>query len=125
VLVGFSTYQGTVIAGDEWEAPMESMPVPPARPGSWEAILHQAGPEDKLLIFEDQDRTGPMAEPRGHRAIGVVYHPAAERLGNYVPTVLPRRYDAQLFIDRTEALHPMPVTERQTAEPPEMYPSGV
>jgi len=125
VLVGFSTSRGTVIAGDEWEAPMERMPVPPARAGSWEAILHQAGPEDKLLIFEDEDRTGPMAEPRGHRAIGVVYHPAAERLGNYVPTVLPRRYDALLFIDRTEALHPMPVTERQTAEPPEMYPSGV
>ena len=33
VLVGFGSYQGTVIAGDEWEAPMQRMAVPPA-PGT-------------------------------------------------------------------------------------------
>ena len=43
VLVGFGSYRGSVIAGDEWEAPMESMRVPPGREGSWEDILHRAG----------------------------------------------------------------------------------
>src|SRR5262249_55638047 len=30
VLVGFGSYRGTVIAGREWDAPHERMPVPPA-----------------------------------------------------------------------------------------------
>ena len=36
----------------------------------------------------------------------MVYQPEYERWGNYVPTVLPERYDAFLFIDKTRALHP-------------------
>jgi len=42
-----------------------------------------------------------------HRAIGVVYDPRRERWGNYVPTVLGRRYDAFLYFDDTTALHPL------------------
>jgi erythromycin esterase-like protein len=38
---------------------------------------------------------------RGHRAIGVVYRPEYEHFGNYVPTGLPRRYDALLSLDLT------------------------
>ena len=33
VLVGFGSHRGSVIAGDEWGAPMRRMPVPPARGG--------------------------------------------------------------------------------------------
>ena len=64
-------------------------------------------------------------EPRGHRAIGVVYHPESERYGNYVPTVLPRRYDAFLFLDRTEALRPLHLREPALDEVAQTYPSGV
>src|SRR5204862_3334619 len=103
VLVGFGSHRGSVIAGSGWEAPIERMHVPPGIADSWEDVLHQAG-DDKLLVFGDQERRGPIAERRGHRAIGVVYHPAYER-GNYVPTVLPRRYDVFLFLDETQALH--------------------
>ena len=39
----------------------------------------------------------------GHRAKGVVYNPETERR-NYVPTVLPRRYDAFIFIAETTPL---------------------
>jgi erythromycin esterase-like protein len=124
VLVGFGSHRGSVVAGQEWDAPMERMTVPPGRPGSWEDVLHQAAP-DSLLVFEDEDRRGPMAQTRGHRAIGVVYHPQYELFGNYVPTVLPRRYDAFLFIDQTEALHPLHVRPREEAEVPETFPSGV
>src|ERR1051325_9691082 len=38
ILVGFGSYQGSVIAGREWEAPMERMPVPPAQERSWEEV---------------------------------------------------------------------------------------
>jgi len=124
VLVGFGSHRGSVIAGAEWGAPMESMPVPPARKGSWEDILHRTGEEDKLLVFaeaEDEDR---LLEPRAHRAIGVVYDPAYERFGNYVPTVLPRRYDAFMYIDQTQALHPLHIYRREDGEAPETFPSG-
>jgi erythromycin esterase-like protein len=125
ILVGFGSYHGTVIAGREWEAPMERMPVPPAQPDSWEDILHRSAPADKLLLFEGADQTAEFTEPRGHRAIGVVYHPEYER-GNYVTTVLPRRYDAFIFIDKTKALHPLhEVHARDEGEVPETFPSGV
>jgi erythromycin esterase-like protein len=125
VLVGFGSYRGSVIAAEEWDAPWERMRVPPGRPGSWEAALHEAGADDKLLIFRGQLEKGPLLERRGHRAIGVVYHPEWEHLGNYVPTVLPRRYDAFLYIDETRALSPLHVPVREEGEVPETYPTGV
>jgi erythromycin esterase len=126
VLVGFGTYQGSVIAGREWEAPMERMIVPPAHECSWEQIMHQAGAEDKLLLFPESQMTRELLERRGHRAIGVVYHPEYERFGNYVPTVLPRRYDAFVYLDQTQALHPLhEVHAREDSEVPETYPTGV
>ena len=102
---------------------MERMNVPPGRPGSWEDVLHRAAPSDKLLIFDHPGAT--LQEVRGHRAIGVVYHPEYEHYGNYVPTVLPRRYDAFLFIDEAHALHPLHVPARDRSEVPETYPTGV
>jgi erythromycin esterase-like protein len=125
-LAGFGSYEGTVIAGRQWEAPLETMEVPPARDGSWEDVLHQAGPEDKLLLFGNARPSPELLETRGHRAIGVVYRPEYERYGNYVPTVLPRRYDAFLYLDTTRALHPLhEVQPREKGEVPETYPSGV
>jgi erythromycin esterase-like protein len=124
VLVGFGSHRGSVIAAREWEAPMEQMPVPPGREGSWEDVLHRAGEADKLLLFDDVRDADDFLEERGHRAIGVVYHPEYEQFGNYVPTVLPRRYDAFCYIDETNALHPLhlrPALEKL----PETYPWGV
>jgi erythromycin esterase-like protein len=126
VLVGFGSYEGSVIAGEQWGAPMKRIRVPPAREGSWEDVLHRIDGYDKLLIFPDGKQTREMLQPRGHRAIGVVYHPEYEHLGNYVPTVLPRRYDAFTFLDKTHAVHPLyEVMAREEGEVPETYPSGV
>jgi erythromycin esterase len=107
VLVGFAAHRGSVIAGHEWDAPAKRMDVPEARKGSWDELLHRAGEEDKLLLL---DGKGPLREQRGQRAIGVVYRPEYEHLGNYVPTALSLRYDALLFIDETHALQPLPMT---------------
>lgn len=65
-----------------------------------------------------------LEEWRGHRAIGVVYHPDRERYGNYVPTNLPNRYDAFLYLEETRSLHPLKITPTAGAEPPETYPFG-
>ena len=124
VLVGFSTHSGTVCAGDAWGASMETMVVPPGREGSFEDVLHRVGAKDGLYLFDGLPK-GALVEPRGHRAIGVVYRPAYERYGNYVPTVLPRRYDALLFLDETRALRPLKVAAHEEADLPETCPSGV
>jgi erythromycin esterase len=125
VLVGFSSHRGTVIAGDEWGAPMQRMQVPPGRAGSYEDALHRIGGDDKLLVFPASAPIPELLEPRGHRAIGVVYRPQYERYGNYVPTVLPRRYDALLHVDVSSALSPLHMRPREEAEPAETYPTGM
>jgi erythromycin esterase len=123
VLVGFGSHHGSVIAGKEWGAPMEKMKVPEGRAGSWEDVLHQSG-IDQLLIFEQGKLSDDFQRSRGHRAIGVVYEPQYESYGNYVPTVLPKRYDAFLYFDETEALHPLHI-EPEEVNPPALYPWGV
>jgi len=125
VLVGFGSHRGTVIAGREWDAPMEVMRVPPGRPDSWEDVLHRAGAADKMLLLDPAGLPAGFLARRGHRAIGVVYHPEYEQYGNYVPTVLPRRYDAFLFLDETRALRPLHMDAREEEEVPETYPTGV
>lgn len=126
VLVGFGTHSGNAIAGCEWGAEWEEMKVPPGRSGSWEDVLHSVG-GDRMLIF-DKSPSPELSAVRGHRAIGVVYRPQFEQYGNYVPTVLPRRYDAFLFIDRTNAVRPLFEAEldlEAEEEAPETFPTGV
>ncbi|WP_084179022.1 erythromycin esterase family protein [Fimbriimonas ginsengisoli] len=121
-IVGFSGYGGEVIAGDYWGAPMEAMSVPAARDGSWEHLLHSADPMDRLVLTSDLRDVPEFRRRRGHRAIGVVYHPDRERWGNYVPTDLINRYDALIAFEQTSALHPLHLNERSLVEPPETYP---
>lgn len=124
-LVGFGTYKGSVIAGREWGAPMERMRVPEARSESYESAMHQGVGRDSLILFREQEE--PMAalhQPRGHRAIGVVYDPRTEHRGNYVPTILPERYDAFIYIDESEAVDPLHMPAAVDGEVPETFPTG-
>ena len=119
-------HRGTVIAAEEWGAPMERLHVPAARAGSFEEALHGANVGDALLIFDGTEDGGVrgLDEPIGHRAIGVVYDPDHERWGNYVPTIIPRRYDAFMYIDETRAVDPLHMPVHVGGEPPETYPTG-
>jgi len=127
VLVGFGTQRGTVVAGSEWGAPMQRMRMPVARAGSWEDLLHRALDGDGLFVFDGARDGGVpgLDVAMDHRAIGVVYNPHAERWGNYVPTIIPRRYDAFLFIGETRAVDPLHMAVVVEAEVPETYPSGM
>ena len=128
LIVGFGTHRGTVIAAEEWGAAMQTMRVPEARPGSYEAVLHHTGFPDFLLPFAEREAhpvVDDLREPRGHRAIGVVYHPELEQYGNYVPTILPERYDAFIYLDETRAVAPLHLPVHADRDLPETYPSGV
>ncbi len=104
-IVGFGTHRGRVLAGSEWGAPMEDMEVPEAMSNSFGDLFYRAGISNALFVF-DADVPEALSEPRGHRAKGVVYNPLQER-GNYVPTVLPDRYNAFIFIEETGPLTPL------------------
>ena len=121
-IVGFASYQGSVIAGKMWGCPMEEMIVPPATKGSIEEILHSHSAEDKLMLSNSRNLKKRFEKYMGHRAIGVVYDPENEQ-GNYVPTLLTSRYDALIYIDETEALHPLHL-KPAGEQIPETYPFG-
>lgn len=122
-LTGFSSYKGTVIAGDSWGAPMKEMEVPEARAESIEAVLHQETAHDGYILLQEEERD-LFHTWIGHRAIGVVYHPQQERRSNYVPSVLAKRYDALVYLDETSALHPVHLRPHDQRVP-ETYPFGV
>lgn len=118
--IGFGSYSGTVTAGYEWGAPMQKMTMPDAKNGSWEHLLHQVGKSDKFILSKD---IGQFDSHLGHRAIGVVYDPAYE-YGNYVPSIIPMRYEAFVFLDQTAAVHALHV-KPDGLQMPETYPWGV
>lgn len=118
VLVGFGSYKGAVIAGREWGASMQIMKVPEAQTGSWEHLLHQQGSINKLLIFNNEKG---LDRPVEHRAIGVVYNPNQEKYGNYVPSIINKRYDAFIYLDATMELHPLHL-HADRKKVPETYP---
>ena len=124
-LIGFGSYKGSVTAGRKWGAVMQTMPMPKAREGSWEYLLHKAGKEDKLILMNAYRNNDTMMENHiDHRAIGVVYNPQYEQYGNYVPSILPLRYDAFIYLDNTSPLHPIHI-EPDGHLVPETYPFGV
>jgi erythromycin esterase-like protein len=127
-LLGFGTYEGKVIASHAWDGPIEKMTISPGKPGSFEAAFHSysvSQNQDKFFIsFRDQKlKESAFSDPRGHRAIGVVYHPAYEHFGNYVSTSLYQCYDAFLFVDKTTAIEPI-IQPFEEQEIPETWPRG-
>ena len=106
-LVGFGSYSGNVVAAKSWGATMKEMGLPAAPTGSWEYYLHKAGAVNKWFMMDDFMQDVFLENHIGHRAVGVVYHPEHEQFGNYVPSILPLRYDAFLFLETTRALHPI------------------
>lgn len=130
VSIGFGQYQGSVTASRYWGAPPEFFPVPPGIPGSYDHAFHQTGLDRFLLLLRplhDKLQAGPLDTWRGNRAIGVQYHPEAER-HNYVPTKLASRYDAFVHIDNTKAIKPLDLSAAKPDSVPkweaETYPEG-
>lgn len=127
VLVGFTTYQGTVTAASDWDAPAERKRVRPGLPGSFEALFHTVGIADFILPLRGDPRLSEaLDEPWLERAIGVIYRPESERVSHYFEARLPQQFDAVIHFDETSAVEPLDRTPGgEKGEPPDTFPFGV
>jgi erythromycin esterase-like protein len=127
VLVGFSTYSGTVTAASDWGDPPERKRVRPGLNGSYEALFHDVGlPRFLLSLRDDNEAVQHLRNERLQRAIGVIYRPETERISHYFHARLPDQFDALLHFDETSAVEPLERTAGwEAGEPPETYPTGV
>ena len=127
ILIGFTTYTGTVTAASDWDGPAERKRVRPALKESYEALFHEI---DRAMFFltlrDNKQLSTALQGPRLERAIGVIYLPQSERQSHYFDARLSRQFDAVIHFDETHALEPLeryPVWE--SGEPPETFPTGV
>jgi erythromycin esterase-like protein len=126
VLIGFSTYSGTVTAASDWDSPAERKRVLPGLPHSYEALFHDAGLPAWLLILNDGMRhLGDLPEPLLQRAIGVVYRPETERASHYFEARLLAQFDAIIHFDETRAVEPLERTPTWETGEWETFPSGM
>lgn len=124
VLVGFTTYKGTVSAASEWDGPVELKRVRPALAGSVEEVLHQAHLERFILPLQGK-MAEPLREARLERAIGVLYLPESERASHYFRCRLADQFDVVLHFDETRALEPLDETSEWVLGEEETYPFGL
>jgi erythromycin esterase-like protein len=127
VLVGFTTYAGTVTAASQWHAPEERKTVRPARPDSYEYVFHRMTvPQFFLPLRDHRPRLQGLPEHARERAIGVIYRPETELQSHYFVARLIEQFDAVIHYDTTRAVEPLERSERwERGEVPETYPSGV
>lgn len=124
--IGFSTYEGTVTAASDWDAPMERKRVRPGLPQSYERLFHDVRPDRFWVDLRDQDVARALEGPRLQRAIGVIYRPQTERWSHYFEARLPSQFDVLIHLDRTEALAPLDRSAGwDEGEPPETWPTAV
>ena len=127
VLVGFTTYAGTVTAATDWGGSAERKRVRPGLPGSYEALFHGIKiPRFLLPLRGGSDVGRALAGSRLERAIGVIYRPESERISHYFHAELPKQFDAVIHWDETRAVEPLERTPQwETGEAPETFPSGM
>jgi len=126
VLVGFTTYSGTVTAASDWDGAAERKRVRPALRDSYEDLFHQQALGNFLITLKEGPAAATLRQPRLERAIGVIYLPQTERQSHYFDARLSDQFDAVIHFDETRALEPL---EREalweTGEPRETFPTGV
>ncbi|MDP9206018.1 MAG: erythromycin esterase family protein [Gemmatimonadota bacterium] len=127
ILVGFTTYTGTVTAATDWDDPGERKRVRPALPDSFELGFHEIRIPRFFVNLQSEARfSGLLSTPRLERAIGVIYRPETERVSHYFRADMPHQFDGVYHFDVTRAVEPLEKPERwHDVEPPETYPSGI
>jgi erythromycin esterase-like protein len=127
LLVGFTTFAGTVSAASQWGAPVERKRVRPGLPGSYESLFHEVGIPNFLLDLRANEQVAALlSTPRLERAIGVIYRPDTERQSHYFDASLSKQFDVVLHFDETRAVEPLERSPMWVdAEVPETYPTAL
>jgi erythromycin esterase-like protein len=112
VLIGFSTYSGTVTAASQWDGQTQQKIVRPGMKESYEALFHETGIPNFMLILRDNMELAKHLDlSRLQRAIGVLYLQETERQSHYFFSKLPEQFDAMIHFDTTHALKPLETRE--------------
>jgi erythromycin esterase-like protein len=126
VNIGFTTYNGSVTAANNWDEDPHFMKVKPGMEGSFEEVFHRtvemagkALPERRFaLIFRsnkdksnvvDQTVSKELGRPLEERYIGVIYRPRTENVSHYITSEIAKQYDIVIHIDTTKALRPLEI----------------
>ena len=128
-LIGFTTYEGSVIAAHDWDEPPMRRSVQPALDESWEELLHDFD-QPRFYVTAAALRDAIDREERLQRAIGVVYRTDIERASHYLSARLAEQFDLVIHVDVTRAVVPLDSIEEQMRSPlepelPETFPTGV
>jgi erythromycin esterase-like protein len=101
MLIGFSTFRGTVSAASEWDKPVEKKKIIPALPESYEALFHLANEKNFILLLQqNEELKNQLHYNKLQRAIGVLYLPATERYSHYYYVNLLSQFDAIIHFDK-------------------------
>lgn len=127
VLVGFTTFNGTVTAASSWGGQAERKRVRDALSNSVERLFHETEIGRFLLLMPENSRAKPaLQRPLLERAIGVIYRPETERQSHYFTTRLSDQFDAVIHFDETRAVEPLERTsDWEAGEVFETFPEGV
>lgn len=105
LLIGFTTYTGTVTAARAWGGAAEEQRVQPARADSYEGLFHASRLDRFYLPLTGEDGAR-VREPMLERAIGVLYRPHTELQSHYFDALIAQQFDALFHLDETRAVEP-------------------
>ncbi len=126
VLIGFTTYTGTVAATTNWDESAQIKKVRPGLKNSYELLFHEMELPKFFLNLRDSETKELLSRPRLERAIGVIYRPETERLSHYFDAYLSEQFDGVIHFDETRAVEPLDKTSGWTHEDaPETFPEGL
>jgi len=106
LLIGFTTYAGSVTAAHEWDGAAECRTVLPARADSHEHLFHRSR-LDRFYLPLRGGAAQRLREPLLERAIGVLYRPETELQSHYFEAEIPAQFDALFHLDETQAVEPL------------------
>lgn len=126
LLVGFTTYQGAVIATSDWDMPPQQKRVSPALKNSIERVFHQTEIARFLLLLrDDAPLRAALNRPLLERAIGVIYRPETERQSHYFHVNLGEQFDAIMHLDDTGPVEPIGYIKTEGRDMAETFPTGI
>jgi erythromycin esterase-like protein len=124
VLIGFTTFRGTVTAASEWDSEARCKVIRDALPNSIEDIFHRTGIPNFFVSLHGQ-HAHEFSKPLLQRAIGVLYLPDTERASHYFHSRLAQQFDAVFHFDKTTALEPLDAEALWVKGQEETYPFGL